>query len=116
VENGACIQPAFLTAAISIEKISFSVVAYYSSQTWHNREGSGVASGTTRGRPANVDSFRTVLEPKTGHLEHFENAGLRPYLKLFQQLASEILGEMNGTPSPLPCATVGIRADPGTER
>ena len=66
-----------------------------------------MASGTTRGGRQNVDSFRTVLEPKTGPLEHFENAGLRPYLKLFQQFASEILGEMNGTPSPLPCATVG---------
>jgi hypothetical protein len=107
VENGACIQPAFLTIAISIEKISFCVVAYNSSLNWHNGEGSGAASDKTRCGRHNGDSFRTVQEPKTGPLEHFENAGLRPYLKLFQQLASEILGEMNGTPSPLPCATVG---------
>jgi hypothetical protein len=34
--------------------------------------------------PTDVESFRTLQDAKTGRLEHFEIAVVRPYLQLFQ--------------------------------
>ena len=36
-----------------------------------------------------MDVFRTVQDPKTGPLEHFLDRRRRPYLQLFQLLATE---------------------------
>src|SRR6516164_3269124 len=73
------------------------VSACYSLPNWHNREGSGAASGTSESDRQNANSFRTVQDAKIGHLEHFKIAGLRAYLQLCQWFANKIRGEMNGT-------------------
>jgi hypothetical protein len=46
-------------------------------------------SSTNRSvRQNEEDSLKTLQEPKTGSLEPFEIADVRPYLSLFQQLTN----------------------------
>jgi hypothetical protein len=60
-----------------------------------------MASGHNRERLYNnIDSFRTVQEPKTGPLEHFENCRIAHISVAFSVVCKEDLGRKRRTPLP----------------